>query len=310
MARRRIAAVPESTLPDLAPYAGLVLAVGWPHGDRLGEHRMPARDQPGGIEVERFVPYVPGDDLRHLDWNVLARLDTLVVRRFVAEREVELHLLVDASASMALPAADDKRGAAREVALALAVVALAGNDAVRLTLLERDGVARTSPLVRQRTGVRRLAAFLDAVEAGGTLDLGRALAAYAQAEAPGAIVIVTSDLLMDPAGLEPGLAALRARRHLVSLVRIVGQRELDPTRDVTHGVLEDAETGAQHPVALTPATLARYGEVWAAHDRALRATAERAGAAYAELVTGTPVPAFVTGDLARLGIVRSRSAAA
>ena len=56
---------------------GLALVVHGGMGERRGERRFPGRSDASGIEVEGHAPYVPGDDLRHLDWNVLARLDAL-----------------------------------------------------------------------------------------------------------------------------------------------------------------------------------------------------------------------------------------
>src|SRR5207253_327354 len=132
-------------------------------GDRPGDRRFPGRPEPAGIELEAYGAYVPGDDLRHLDWNAVARLDTLLVRRFTAERELVVHLLLDASASMAAPARDGKLAVARELALALAYVALGANDAVRIAVLSGDGATRVSPLLRQRGSLARAAALLAAV---------------------------------------------------------------------------------------------------------------------------------------------------
>src|ERR1700732_834546 len=85
-----------------------------------------------GLEPENFREYSAGDDLRFLDWNAFARLDDLTIRTFRAEREIEVTILVDASASMGLPPEDDKLGFALGLASSLAYVAMASNDAVRL----------------------------------------------------------------------------------------------------------------------------------------------------------------------------------
>ena len=71
---------------------------------------MLGRVQGLGIEPESFKEYTEGDDLRFLDWNAFARLDDLTIRTFRAEREIEVSILVDASASMGLPREDDKLG--------------------------------------------------------------------------------------------------------------------------------------------------------------------------------------------------------
>jgi len=143
-------------LAELERLDGLALHVRRGMGERPGERRFPGRPQASGIEVESHVAYAPGDDLRHLDWNALGRLDTLLVRRFTAEREVVVHLLLDASASMGVPPRDRKLAVACDLALALGYLALVANDALRLTVLGADGPA-TSPVLRQRRSVARLA---------------------------------------------------------------------------------------------------------------------------------------------------------
>jgi len=67
---------------DLGYLSGLALHVHRGMGERPGDRRFPGRPQPAGIELEAHSPYAPGDDLRHLDWNAVGRLDALLVRRF------------------------------------------------------------------------------------------------------------------------------------------------------------------------------------------------------------------------------------
>ena len=96
------------------------------------------------------------------------------------------------------------------------------------------------------------------------------------------------------------------RRHAVVLLQVLGAGELDPARDFTHGVLADVESGATHPIALTPEVRRRYDALLTDHLAAVEAVASRHGVPFARLVTGTPVRDFVTGPLARLGLVRRR----
>jgi uncharacterized protein (DUF58 family) len=290
----------------LARYDGLALHVRRGMGERPGDRRFPGRPEASGTEIEAHAAYVPGDDLRHLDWSALGRLDALVVRRFTAEREVLFHLLLDLSGSMAVPAHDRKLATARELVLALAFIALGANDGVRLALLAGGGAARISRTYRQRSSIGRVAELLGGAAARGSLDLGAALADYAcRHPRPGAAIVV-SDLMLDPAVLERGVWALRARRYEVLLLHLPGASELDPAGAITSGVLEDAESGATHAVSLGPATLARYRQVLHEHLEALRALAARTGATYARLAPEVGVERFVTLELPRLGVVRRR----
>src|SRR5213078_3317992 len=254
---------------DLESLKRLTLRVRRGMGDRPGDRRFPGRPEPAGIELEAYGAYVPGDDLRRLDWNAVGRLDTLLVRRFTAERELVVHLLLDASASMAVPARDRKLALARELALGLAYVALGANDAVRIAVLAGDGATHVSPLLRQRGSLARAAALLAAVAPGGVL-------------------------------------ALRARRWEVLLLHVIGAGELDPGREFTAGVLTDVETGATRPIVLTPAARARYRELVAEHLGALAALAERTRAVYARLATDASVREFLSVELPRLGVLGRR----
>ncbi len=289
----------------VAPLRGLVLRVRGGIGERLGERRFPGRPEASGIEVEAYRTYAPGDDLRHLDWNAFGRLDTLLVRRFTAEREVLVHLLLDCSASMAVPARDGKLAVARELATALASIALAGNDAVRVTLLDGNGDPRATP-VHRGPMLSRVAEFLAAAEPRGALALGAALAEHARRHPRPGVALIVSDFMTDPVELERGLLALRERRYGIVLLHVLGAGELDPGRDFRHGVLRDVESGATHPIALTRAVRERYAALLAAHLAALEAMATRAHAAYARMSTATSVHELVTGDLARLGVVGRR----
>jgi uncharacterized protein (DUF58 family) len=291
-------------LAALARYEGLALHVRRGMGDRPGERRFPGRPQPAGIELEAYTPYAPGDDLRHLDWNAVGRLDALLVRRFTAEREVRFHVLVDCSASMGAPPEDRKLAAACELALAISYIGLAGGDAVRLALLRGNVAPELSPLYRHRARVGDVARLLARAGPGGALALGETLAAYARQHPAAAAAIVISDLMVDPEELVQGLFALAERRYAVVLLQVIGRREVEP--DFGRGVLQDVETGASHPVVLTASIRARYQALLREHLARLGAVAERAQALYVRMSSDADVAGFVTGELAGAGLIRHR----
>jgi uncharacterized protein (DUF58 family) len=303
---RRPARAPTIDLAALAQYDGLALHVRRGMGDRPGDRRFPGHRDTAGVEIEAYVPYTPGDDLRHLDWNAVGRLDALLVRRFTAERAVCVDLLLDTSASMSVPPRDDKLGAARELALALGFIALGTNDAVRVVRLAADGATHTSPVHRHRASIARVAEALATTVAGGALALGDALVAHARRyPRPGAAIVV-SDLMAEPGEIERGVQALRARHYDVTLLHVLGRSEVEPGRTSGHAVLEDVESRARHPIRLTVAAIARYRDALAAHLAALETIATRNGATYARLVTDEGIGAFVTRELPRTGILRRR----
>jgi len=297
---------PRLDVASLGRFDGLTLHARHGLGERPGERRHPGRPQPSGIELESYSAYTPGDDLRHLDWSAVGRLDSLVVRRFTAEREVLFHLLLDVSASMDAPAEDGKLASARELGLALGYIGLAANDAVQLTLLGGKGTVTASPVHRHRRGIFAVAAMLDGARAEGTLRIDVALDAYAQRHREAGAALVISDFMTDPSEVERGILALQARRFAVHLLHVIGASELDPGASFTRGLLVDVESGESHAMAMTPEVEARYQAVLAAHLAALAAVAERTRASYTRVVAGSDVAAFVVGDLARQDLVRRR----
>lgn len=294
----------RGVLGELARFRRLVVQARLGMGTRPGEHRVPGRPQPSGIEPEAHMAYVPGDDLRHLDWNALARLDALLVRRFTAEREIVLHVLVDASASMGVPADDGKLAAATGLATALAHVALWAGDAVRVAVLGAS--ARELPVLRDRGGAVRVHRWLDGTEPGGAVALDAALGAWASRHPTPGVAVVLSDLLVEPADVEGGVGALRRRGYDVTLLHVVGPSDVDPDRQHATGLLRDAETGATHPMKLTAQVRAAYAQRLAEHWQALAATARRLEARYLRVRSDATTSDVVLRELASVGLVRRR----
>ncbi len=293
-------------LSSLARFDGLALHVRRGMGERPGERRFPGHAQTSGVEIESYAAYTPGDDLRYLDWYALARLDTLLVRRFTAEREVRFHLLLDASASMDAPPEDGKLASARALATALAYIGLAASDAVQVALLGGAAPRVTSAVFRQRRSTLGIAGLLAGAEVAGSVQLGAACEAYARRHREAGAALVISDFMTDPAEVERGILALQARRFEVHLLHVIGASELDPAGSFTRGVLVDVESGATQPMVLTAVVAERYREVLEGHLTALRTVAERTRCAYARYVAGSDLTAFITGELVRTGLVRRR----
>jgi uncharacterized protein (DUF58 family) len=109
-----------------------------------------------GVEFEEVRPYVPGDEVRDIDWNVTARLGTPYVKRFVEERELTVVLVVDVSRSMRFGTAGaEKRELAAELCAILGFAAMRNNDRVGL-VLAGDRVEHFVPPARGRTHLLRL----------------------------------------------------------------------------------------------------------------------------------------------------------
>lgn len=221
-------------------------------GTRAGDHRTHRRGL--SVEFAEHRPYTPGDDPRRIDWNAYARLGDLVVRLFVAEEDVTVHLLVDSSASMGF-GAPSKLHRAQHLAAALGYLALTGSERVALSV-SADGLARPSAPLRGRPAVPRLLAQLDALTPRGEAPLDSAAQRLlAGPSGRSAVAVVLTDALDDGGALR-ACARLAAARHDVTLVHLLCDDELHPAPD--DGALVDSETGERLELARDDDALERY----------------------------------------------------
>ena len=235
-------------------------------GQLQGDYRSLFRGS--GIDFTNLREYEPGDDLRHIEWNVTARMDTPYVREYVEDREVTAWLLLDHSASMGFGPVDRQKDLVlAELATTLALVLTRRGNRVGMVVFDQD-VERVLPARSGRNQVLQIAdVLLDrrnaraaATEAASTTkpgrrrsprdsgperhvtDLGAMLNRSAGMIRRRALVVVVSDFISEP-GWEKALSRL-ARRHEVVALQVSDPRE-DELPDVGSINVEDAETGEQ-----------------------------------------------------------------
>lgn len=248
-------------------------------GRRQGAHATRRRGQ--SLEFADHREYVPGDDIRHLDWHLIGRLDKLFIKLFEAKEDRTIQVVLDRSASMAGP----KWTAARKAAAAISFASLAGMDRVQLLVADRGIQAEGSP-VRGRRAVHRFFRFLGDASPQGETDLARALQGLPAARA-GTITVLISDL-WEPAGVDAPFARLAHRGGDVHVLHVLDSRELNPplTGDLA---LVDAETGAELNVTLDRPTRERYAAAAQAWLDAAGDSARRRGIGYFQLDAATAV---------------------
>ncbi|HEY6032899.1 MAG TPA: DUF58 domain-containing protein [Kofleriaceae bacterium] len=211
-----------------------------------GSYRAAFRGR--GIDFDRVREYVPGDEVRTIDWNVTARAGHPFVKQFREERELELMLLVDVSASGEFGSGEvQKRAFAAELACVLAMSAIRNNDRVGLILFS-DRVERFVPPSKGRAHALRVVREILGCkpEHRGT-DIAAALEFAGAILRRRALVFVISDLELGApraarlAALDRAIRPVAAAHDVVALhVRDPHERELP---DVGLVALEDAETG-------------------------------------------------------------------
>lgn len=284
----------------------LVLGIKRARTVRAGQRTL-GRVQGLGIEPENFRDYAEGDDLRFLDWNALARLDELTIRTFRAERQVEITIMADASASMAYPERDDKLGLALALAASLAYIGMSDNDAVRIAVfaMRRGGMRlEATPFHRRRETYLEFKPFVTAIRSAGDTRLGAAVDSLLNQHRPPGIVVVISDFLVSQSDYEDALPRLLAARHEVKLIHVMGEQESSGGYPPGLYRIRDAETGEVREAVLGPETAEACRRRVDAIAARLRDFCSPRGMVYAQAFGARNFESFIEHELPRLGVVR------
>ncbi len=192
-----------------------------------GLHRSPYHGF--SVEFAEHREYVPGDDLRYLDWKVFGKSDRFHLKQFEEETNFACHLLVDTSESMLYrsdKAAVSKLEYARWVAAALGHLVVHQQDAVGLATFDRQVTNFLRPLGTP-SHLRQVLHVLDRAPATGETSLGPILHDLAERIRKRGLVILLSDLFDDVDSLLLGLKHFRHRRHDVSVLQVIDPAEQD-----------------------------------------------------------------------------------
>ncbi len=214
----------------------------------------------GGIEFADHREYTPGDDFRYLDWNVYARQNELLLKRFQEEEDLHVYVLLDCSKSMAF-GDPSKFDYVRRVGAALAYIALADLDRVSVVGFAGDVVA-DFPLTRGKARILSLLKFLENLKPQGTAtNLSRVAKSFVHRGQRRGLALVLSDLF-DPDGFQHGLDLLRHHRYEPHVVQVYDRRDAEPEMK---GDLElfDVETETVRKVTVTERNIKQYRRIFA-----------------------------------------------
>jgi uncharacterized protein (DUF58 family) len=261
-----------AAIDDLELAARLVV-----EGSRAGAHRSPFHGYSADFQQHR--PYRQGDDLKYLDWKVLARTDRLYTRRFRETTAMSVMLVLDTSASMAFPASvPDKFAYSRILAAALAWLISAQGDSVGVLALS-GGALEYLPARGGRPHLRSALALIDRLRPGGMGDPVRVIGRAADLLKRRGVVMVVSDFYDAEEETRRELRRVLRRGHDVGMLQVLSLEELSlPFR----GELEfqDLETGERRLVDAAGAG-AQYREAVTAFLARCREEAHRDGVDHA-----------------------------
>jgi uncharacterized protein (DUF58 family) len=287
-------------------------------GVTRGERRSPRHGS--SVEFADFRKYEAGDDFRHIDWNIYARLERLMLRQFVEEEDLRVDVLIDLSGSMRLPASITKFDYARKVAALLAFLAIDSHDRVGVLTFDSTIDSRVRA-ARGQGHFFEVLRFLDALSddstrgaeggAGGSApeskpdgngvnesissliqgadrhtDLAGALWDYSKSITAPGVVFILSDFL-DDSDFRRQMKLLAHNGYELNLIQILSEQELRPELS---GDLEliDSETGQSCEVSSWDVGLKSYRAALAGFTNGLQLFCRSGGHGYVLATTDQP----------------------
>lgn len=243
-----------------------------------------SRQTGSSAEFSDYREYIPGDDIRRIDWNAMARFDKIFLKLFMEEQESAVTVLLDGSGSMA-----EKWTAACQAAEAVGYLALTGGDRLRVIFLQGGDPApsagagpRLSPLLSGRQAYARLTQFLDTCVPAGAGSLTQRVLQI-EGLRKGLCFLITDGY--EEGGVGTALDNLRYRGQECALIQPLSPFELSPALDGAVK-LTDAETGAAVNLLADREALESYQRALEAFLRDIRETCFRRETPYALLDAG------------------------
>lgn len=266
-------------------------------GQMKGEKRSLRRGT--SIEFADYREYLPGDDLRYVDWNTAARLEKMFLKLFVEEEDLNLALLLDTSKSMDFGEPKKLRCAAR-IAAALGYIGLTNYDRIAVQPIAEASV-RPLPVQRGRSGILPLFRYLESLTAEGKTSFATSVRRFASSSRRRGLAIVLSDFF-DP-NREEGLKALLAAGFQVTVLHVLAEEEIHP---MLRGDLRalDSETGDAVEMSVSPQLLGRYQEAFALFCSEMEGFCRRYGVDYLRLSSAQPLEGTLLHHLRRGGMVK------
>ena len=283
-------------------------------GKLKGERRSKKRGE--SVEFADHRPYVSGDDLRHVDWNIFGRLDRLFLKLFLEEEDLCLHVVLDCSASHDC-GQPNKFLYMQQVAMSLGYIGLANLNRVAMTAIgtppvsmtgsEAQGPSPTGVLsaVRDLRGRRRtqeLASWICSLRPDGGSNFTEACKRIALSRRGKGVMVVLSDFFIKE-GYEDGLRLLMGRGYDVFCLQVLSPQELEP--DITGDLrLRDVEDGDFAEVTVSAGLLKRYKANLAAYCDQLRTFCGGRDMTLLTVKSDTPIDVLLLDYLRRRGVLR------
>ncbi len=282
-------------------------------GKLRGERRSKKRGE--SVEFADHRPYVSGDDLRHIDWNIFGRLDRLFLKLFLEEEDLCLHVVLDCSASHDC-GEPNKFYFMQKLAMSLGYIGLVNLNRVAMTAIGTPppsntfaidepaptGVLGTIRDLRGRRRTQELASWICSLTPEGGSDFPQACKRIALSRRGKGVMVVLSDFFYKE-GYEDGLRLLAGRGYDVFCMQCLSPQEVEP--DLAGDLrLRDVEDGDAAEVTISAPLLKRYKANLAAYCDQLRMFCARRDMMLLTVKSDTPIDTILLDYMRRRGVLR------
>lgn len=267
-------------------------------GTKQGGHVSLKRGH--GIEFSDYRQYELGDNPRHIDWGVYARSDRLYIKRFQEEQDISLLVVLDTSASMVTPPQDRKWQRARDIALALAYVALLEQD----TALVIPFKSKPQPALYGARAIHSAAQSLSQLKLGEVIDyVSEMRQAASRVRFPG-IAVVISDFLVPFETIQSMFMPLQAKNLQITAIQVLGQSDIEPQFSDELTTVIDSESGEEVEVGAGPDAQLDYSHYLTEHNQRIETYLKSRGINFASGSTNQPLSDFIFESIARTGLLK------
>jgi len=256
------------------------------YADKQGAHHA---SQGGDSLIFRdYKAYAPGDDFRRIDWKIYARTDKFYIRRFEAERNMTVHILVDSSASMQFGSKINGKTRTKfeysaMMGMGFAYLAIQNNEKFNLNTFTEHVTA-----FKPRKGPRNLAYLFDylgAIKVEGKSNFLQSMDEYRKRITSKSLIVFVSDFLYDHAEVEEILGRYKKSQVYVIQVLDPQEKDLQLQGDV---ILEDSETEQKMRTFVSNRLRSTYQDRLTEHIASLKNICDRNGANFMSLTSNTP----------------------
>lgn len=249
------------------------------------------------VEFSDYREYIPGDDIRRIDWGAYGRLDKLYIKRFMEEKEGIFQIFIDTSTSMDFGEPKKSR-TALQLAGALAYLVLNNLDRVYISEMQENSLTQGKGRAGKQA-FQQIMRELERISFDGKTNLNKAIMSR-QLQGSGVSIIISD--FFDERGIEEAVKYLHYKKQQIILIQVLARQEVDIEGEGMVNLL-DMETGEEVRLTLNRAAIEQYKQALSGMQERLQALARKYEMSYIQMVADEPLEKFLFDHVCNQGII-------